>query len=444
MENIQTIPQYKKDKYKGDPLAKKGEGNNIGIDLGLRILFFFIIYLIVVIKLTSWRTLNDSLFFGIYSSLITLYILSRFILSYFHKSIKADMDYTPTISFVVPAKNEGDNIAKTLRCFYDINYPKGKIEVIAINDGSDDDTLSEMLKVQKEFGAKIKRFEVVDWKINQGKREGMASGVKMAKGEIIIFVDSDSFIDKNCVRHLVKYFADPTVGAVSGHTDVYNDKENLLTRMQAVRYYISFKIYKAAESVFGLVTCCPGCCSAYRREYLLEFIDAWLHQKFFGKQCTFGDDRSLTNFILQKYKAVYSNEARAETVVPNNFKKYMKQQQRWKKSWVRETILAGSFMWKKNFFAAISFYVYVFLAIVAPVVFFRAVIWYPIVDQSFPFTYLTGLFLMLFLHGIYYRIEVGDRDWFNAVVYFWFSTVILIWQLPWAAITMNDTRWGTR
>ena len=169
-----------------------------------------------------------------------------------------------------------------------------------------------------------------------------------------------------------------------------------------------------------------------------------MHQKFFGKQCTFGDDRSLTNFILQKYKAVYSNEAKAETVVPNNFKKYMKQQQRWKKSWVRETILAGSFMWKKNFFAAASFYIYVFLAIVAPIVFFRAVIWYPIVDQSFPFTYLIGLFLMLFLHGIYYRIEVKDSDWFKAVVYFWFSTVILIWQLPWAVITMNDTRWGTR
>jgi hyaluronan synthase len=57
---------------------------------------------------------------------------------------------------------------------------------------------------------------------------------------------------------------------------------------------------------------------------------------------------------------------------------------------------------------------------------------------------LMGLFLMLFLHGFYYRIEVGRRSWFLAVVSFWFYTVILMWQLPWALVRMADTRWGTR
>jgi hyaluronan synthase len=285
---------------------------------------------------------------------------------------------------------------------------------------------------------------VVDWKENRGKREGMAEGVKMARGELVVFIDSDSFIKKDCIRHLVKYFKDPQIGAVSGHTDVYNSSYNMMTRMQAVRYYISFRIYKAAESVFGLVTCCPGCCSAYRREYLNEFIDEWLDQKFLGKKCTFGDDRSLTNFMLRKYKTVYSTEARAETVVPDNFKKYLKQQQRWKKSWVRETLIASSFMWRKSFFAAFFFYTYVFLAMVAPVVFFRAVIWYPIQHGTWPFVYLIGLFSMLLLHGIYYRIEVGDKKWFLAIVAFWFNTVVLIWQLPWAMVTVSDNKWGTR
>jgi hyaluronan synthase len=272
----------------------------------------------------------------------------------------------------------------------------------------------------------------------------MAEGVKMARGEIIVFVDSDSFIERDCIKHLIKYFVNPEVGAVSGHTDVFNHDTNILTRMQAVRYYISFRIYKAAESVFGLVTCCPGCCSAYRRAYLLEFIDEWLDQKFLGVKCTFGDDRSLTNFIIRKYKAVYSTEARATTVVPDTFRKYFRQQQRWKKSWVRETLIASSFIWKKNPLAALFFYSYVFLAIFAPIVFFRAVFWHSFTYETWPLVYLIGLFLMLFLHGIYYRLEVGDKNWLSAVVFFWFSTVILIWQLPWAMVTMSDNRWGTR
>src|SRR3569623_1442790 len=157
--------------------------------------------------------------------------------------------------------------------------------------------------------------------------------------------------------------------------------------MQTLRYYIAFKVYKAAESIFGIVTCCPGCCSAYRRVYLMEFLDEWLHQKFFGAECTFGDDRSLPNFMLRKYLATYSPEAKAHTVVPEDFGKYVKQQQRWKKSWIRETFIAASFIWKKNLFAAVFFYTYVFLAFAGPVVFLHAVVWNPVVSHLIPIVY---------------------------------------------------------
>lgn len=413
-------------------------------NFGLWFLFFLIVYLILIMKVLTYEAVFDEFFFGVYSILITTYILSRFLLSHFHREVPIDPTYEPTITFVVPAKNEEDNIVETIKRFSEISYPLEKVEVIAINDGSTDNTLGEMERVKGEIGHLFSRFEVVDWKINKGKRHGMAEGVKRAQNEIIVFIDSDSFVDQQCVRHLVKYFSNPEIGAVSGHTDVYNRDTNLLTRMQAIRYYIAFSVYKAAESVFGNVTCCPGCCSAYRRAYLLEFIDEWLEQSFLGSQCTFGDDRSLTNFIIQKYRAVYSPEAQAHTVVPETFGKYMRQQQRWKKSWVRETFIASTFMWKKNPLASISFYTYVFLAFISPIVFIRAMIWHPLVAQEWPVVYLLGLLLMLFLHGLYYRISVGPRQWVLAILSFWFNTVILMWQLPWAVITIKDSRWGTR
>jgi hyaluronan synthase len=301
-----------------------------------------------------------------------------------------------------------------------------------------------MRRVALEIAHTVGRVEVVDWKDNRGKRYGMAEGVKRSKHDIVIFVDSDSFIEPDCVRELVKYFADPQVGAVSGHTDVFNADTNLLTRMQDIRYFLAFSVYKAAESVFGTVTCCPGCCSAYRRSYVAPLIEDWLHQRFLGAECTFGDDRSLTNFIIRDYEAVYSPNARAYTVVPDSFPKYVKQQQRWKKSWVRETFIAAGFMWRKNVLAAFSFYTYAFLAFASPIVFLRAVVWHPYITGTLPLIYFTGLFLMLFLHGLFYRIKAGPKAWFFAIVNFWFNSVILMWQLPWAVATIRDSRWGTR
>lgn len=414
------------------------------MDAGIWFFFFGTIYIILVLKAITYDSFYHNWFFGAYSLLVTTYILSRFFLAYFHKKVKIDTSYEPTVSFVVPAKNEEDNIAETIRRFAAVDYPLHKVEVLMINDGSTDNTLREMEAVAEEIRHKIARVEVVNWTKNRGKRHGMHEGVISSKHDIIIFIDSDSFIEPTCVRHLVKYFADPEIGAVSGHTDVFNRDTNLLTQMQAVRYYIAFSIYKAAESIFGIVTCCPGCCSAYRRSYLTPIIDEWLNQQFLGSECTFGDDRSLTNYIIKKYRACYSPEARAHTVVPDNFMVYLRQQQRWKKSWVRETFIASLFMWKKNPIAALSFYTYIFLAFLSPIVFFRAVLWYPITSGNWPIIYMLGLFLMLFLHGLFYRSQVGPKAWFLAILSFWFNTVILIWQLPWAVVTIKDSRWGTR
>ena len=413
-------------------------------DAGPMFAFFLVVYLIIVLKTATVPSIVDHWFFGFYSLLITTYILSRFLLSHFHAAPRADPAYRPSVTFVVPAKNEEDNIRETMRKFSEVDYPPELIEVIAVNDGSTDRTLEEMRAAALEIRARIARVEVIHWDRNRGKRHGMAEGVRRARHDIIIFIDSDSFIEPDCVTHLVKYFADPAVGAVSGHTDVHNDQVNFLTRMQAIRYYLAFRVYKAAESVFGAVTCCPGCCSAYRRAYLAPILDEWLTQRFLGGECTFGDDRSLTNFILRKYEAVYAPEARARTVVPEKFATYVRQQQRWKKSWIRETFIACGFMWRKHPLAAVSFYTYVFLAFASPVVFARAMIWNPLATASVPLVYLAGLFLMLMLHGLYYRLYTGPKSWLMAIVSFWFNSVVLMWQLPWALITLKDSRWGTR
>jgi hyaluronan synthase len=411
------------------------------------IVFYLMVYLIIIIKLITIKEMDNNLFFATYSIAVSFYILSRFALAYFYEpdQDKFDQNYEPTISFGVPSKNEEKDIRETILKIAQTDYPKEKFDIIAINDGSTDNTLDEMIKAQKIAKKMGVRVHVTDWKINKGKREGMAECVKKSKNEIIIFIDSDSFVRPDTAKELVKYFSNKKIAAVAGHAYVANGEENFLTKMQDVRYFVAFKAYKSSEALFSCVTCCSGCCSAYRKSYVLEVLDSWLNQKFLGVKCTYGDDRSLTNFLLKKgYKALFSPKAVAYTFVPGTFRQFLKQQLRWKKSWVRESFKAGKFIWKKNPIMSISFYLGVILPILAPVVVVRALIWYPHATGRLPYFYLFGLLLMAVVYGLYYYIYTGNKKWVYGVLFATFYTVILIWQLPWAILNLRDARWGTR
>ncbi|OFW59900.1 MAG: hypothetical protein A2W01_11955 [Candidatus Solincola sediminis] len=402
-------------------------------------LFVFAIYLVLVFMAITTRQLKNSMLLATYGIIVTGYILSRFLLSYFYEAIP-DNDYEPSVTFVVPAMNEGGAIKKTLEYIYQADYPREKIEVITINDGSTDNTLDKMREVKREHPELI----VVNWRKNKGKKRGMAKGVRLARGEIIVFIDSDSFIHRDSIKPLVKYFQDREVGAVTGHTDVYNWKENYLTKMQAARYFISFDVEKSAEGLFGCVTCCAGCFSAYRREYVLEVLDDWVMQKTLGVDCHYGDDRSLTNYLLRKYKMKYAPEARASTIAPHTTKQFFKQQLRWKKSWVAESFRAMLFIWKKNPLMALSFYAEILLTFLSPIVLIKAFFWDPAIHQTVPFLYLMGLILISFVYALFYYIKTGNKSWWWGAAAAWFYAIVMIWQLPYAILTLRDAKWGTR
>ncbi len=417
------------------------------------VIFYMLIYIVLVIKLVTIQEVGNGLFFAAYSVAVSFYILSRFFLAYFymhdevnnHPKIKMVKGYEPTVSFGVPSKNEGENIRETIMRIAQSDYPKNKFDIIAINDGSDDNTLEEMLKAQEEARIIGVNVKVIDWKINKGKRDGMAECVRQSKNDLVIFIDSDSFVEKNTAHELVKYFGDETIAAVAGHGYVANANKNILTKMQAVRYYVAFRAYKSAEALFGSVTCCSGCCSAYKREFVLKVLDSWLHQRFLGVRCTYGDDRSLTNYLLSKgYKTLYAPHAKVHTFVPETFKKFMRQQLRWKKSWCRESFKAGLFMWRKNPIMSISFYLGVILPLLAPIIVIRALLWYPYATGKAPWFYLFGLILMAVIYGLYYYIYTRDRRWVYGVLFATLYTLVLIWQLPYALVNLRDARWGTR
>ncbi len=404
-------------------------------------LFFMTAYLILTIKIWDNSQRTGDTIFWLYGLAVTAYLSSRFVIAYFYEpNYVSDTRFRPTVSVIVPVKNESEVIRKTIDHIFASSYPEDKLDVFVINDGSTDDTWEKI----EEAMAVYPELKGINWAENRGKRMAMVEGIQRSNSDIVVMIDSDSFITTNGIINIVRGFKDWKVAAVCGHSEVYNRGTNLLTKMQAVRYYVAFRVLKAAEDVFNSVTCCSGCFSAYRRSHVLEVLDDWSNQTFLGEKCTYGDDRGLTNFLLTNYKVKYDSEAVAHTIVPDDWHKYMKQQLRWKKSWIRESLRASRFMYKKHPIQAISFYLGIILPLFAPVIVIRNFVFLPLFRHTVPGYYALGLISMSFLYGAYYLIRTRNRLWIYGVAFAFINMFLSIWQLPYAALTMKNTSWGTR
>ena len=417
------------------------------VNLGLRALA--LVYLVallvavVVYKAAFIEMVTIDPYFAVYGLVVCAYIVSRFVLSVFYRS-SSNAGIEPRVAVIVPAFNEEAAIAQSVRSILALDYPIFKLEVIVVNDGSTDGTLAEITAVARENP----RVKVIDFPENRGKRAAMAAGMRRARrAQVVAFVDSDSVLEPSAMRILVQGFADPRVGAMAGHAGVLNARENWITKMQAVRYFVAFKVSKAAESVFGAVTCCSGCFAAYRREAIMPHLDAWEHQRFLGRDSTYGDDRSLTNHVLRDWKVRYEVRAVSNTIVPTTFRQFMRQQIRWKRSWTRESLRVGSFIWRKHPLAALSTYAGIVLPLLAPVTAVRAVAFAPVIQGAgAPVVYLLGIYSMAVAYGLYYAVRHSRYDalWVFGVVFVFFYLAFLLWQTYWAILTARSSSWGTR
>jgi hyaluronan synthase len=383
-------------------------------------------------------------YFGVYSVVVCVFILSRFGFSlFYHPAPDPEQPLEPTIAVVMPAFNEEAAVANSIRSLLAVDYPRDKLEIVVVNDGSTDGTLREIYSVADRNRA----VRVIGFPENRGKRAAMAAGIRATRAAVIAFVDSDSSLEPDALRQIVRGFADPRVGAIAGHAEVQNSRETWITRMQAVRYFVAFRVCKAAESIFGAVTCCSGCFSAYRREAIAPVLERWEGQRFLGRPATYGDDRSLTNFVLRNWKVRYDETARSVTIVPAHFHLFMRQQLRWKRSWTRESLIVGRFIWRKSPLASLWAYLGIVLPLLAPIVAVRAIVWLPLVGGSgAPFIYLIGIYAMALVYGLYYGLKHGRYDtlWVFGVMFVFFYIAFLLWQTYYAILTSRNSSWGTR
>jgi len=407
----------------------------------------------------------QSSLFWLYSISMVLFLLFMYSLTSTYKPLP-DLGYRPYVSVVIPAKNEEGVIQKTIHAVLDSDYPQDKLNMIVVDDGSTDKTGEKIKEIKSDRLIFIKHDK------NYGKRAAFASGCSISKSDIVICIDSDSFVDKNAIKLLVQPFIDRQIVAVCGHGKAYNKDKNLLTILQHYWYQEMFRLIKGMEAKLGCVTCCSGILAAYRRNLILPVIEEWLNEKFFGRQILIGDDRQLTNLISRggvkrfiaksqaddrtltmralsthEVKVTYQSNAITYTMVPDNIKQFIKQQLRWKRAWVHGTILGIKFMWKKPFPIPLYYYGYQFLTYFSPIAIFTWMIIRPINgDWRGPLVFILSVLYIGFLHGLnIWRFNRTSTECiFYRMLFVFMSIFLSIFILPYAWGTVWKGGWVTR
>jgi len=358
-----------------------------------------------------------------------------FLVSYNEKSNYGD--YKREVSIIIPFYNEKPDllvstVLKASEC-------SGQKEIIVIDDGS---KLRDGYNALKELQKSI-RFKLIRYDENKGKRHAQIIGFNEAKGEIIMTLDSDTILDKMAIVNLIQPFSNKEVGATTGQLEILNSKQNFLTRLISARYWNAFNFERKSQSVLGAIVCCTGPISAYRTSLIKSIMKDYDSQTFMGNKCTYGDDRHLTTLtIYKKNRVVYVKNAIGYTMAMSNLKSFLKQQIRWKKSWLRETYLLSKFMFKNS--RTISFEVIFTTLITFFSIFARIGL---MITLIFNPPYLIFALLLLTLMGILHSLYIlfNKPEYFiYSIIYGFFHAFIVYWTLIFAIITFRDVKWGTR
>ena len=205
----------------------------------------------------------------------------------------------PNISVIIPAYNEGPLVRQSILSAATNNYPPEKMELIAIDDGSSDDTWLHIRAAASEVDPRIS-IRTIKQPKNLGKREALYAGFKIGRGEIFVTTDSDSVLHPEALRNgVIPLVREKNVANVAGCVEVLNPRQSTITRFLKCSFNLSFKFVRAYQSEFRGVFCTPGALSFFRANVIRNVMDEWVAQTFLGQPCTIGEDRALTNIILR-------------------------------------------------------------------------------------------------------------------------------------------------
>jgi hyaluronan synthase len=307
---------------------------------------------------------------------------------------------------------------------------------------------SIVVNLDNTLSDKYKKILIGDYKYicitqpHKGKRHAMFTGFKLAienNIDLAITIDSDTIFEENAVNYLIKTFNDKRVGGVTGNLNIFNDN-TFISYLSKLRYWYAFNFERAFGSSYGGVLCLSGPISCYKVDIIEKCLNKWLYQTFLNKRCTYGDDRHLTNCILQLgYKTYYNPYAIAFTETPETFERFVKQQTRWTKSAYRELLWVFKFIYNNNPLMSFDLtYQYCYPILVSVLLSYS--VWQYEIYKILLYVWI--IFSISFIKSIIGYIKNKNIIF---LLFFNYSLLYITIIIPiklYALLTLSDTSWG--
>lgn len=271
--------------------------------------------------------------------------LYRFILS--HRARPIVTDHRATTSVVVPSFHEDPDILMSALESWRAQHPD---EIIIVLDVEDLDAYARIEALQDPTITPILFHHV-------GKRSALGAGIRLAKHDILVLTDSDTWWQPDLLRNVQMPFIDPLVGAVGTHQTVYMRETSVWRRIADWLVNLRYLDYVPAMGAAGAVPCISGRTAVYRRSAVLPVLEHLENEYFLGKRCISGDDGRLTWLVLASgYKTVHQSTARALSMFPASFRAFVKQRVRWSRNSYRcyLTAIGTGWLWRVPFITKVT------------------------------------------------------------------------------------------
>jgi len=219
---------------------------------------------------------------------------------------------TQPVSVLVAACNEEESIAGTLEALCASSLTD--LEVIVIDDGSQDGTRAEARRVADP------RIQVIS-RPHGGKARALAAGLALARHDVIVTVDADTRVQPGTLAALISPLVDRRVGGVAGHPAVSN-RNGVLGAAQHLEYAIGNDLERRMLDLFGTQATIPGAIGAYRRA-ALDGVGGFT-------TATIAEDTDVTLALVEAGWTIrYAPRARAATDAPRRWADLWRQRSRW-------------------------------------------------------------------------------------------------------------------
>lgn len=229
----------------------------------------------------------------------------------------------PTVSIVVPCWNEENTILKTVFSLLKLDYPKEKLSIIVVDDGSTDKTWNVLQRFARNKQIKLLKKE------NGGKHTAVNLGISVSNSDLVGCLDADSFVHPQALKRIAYRFADPSVMAVTPSMKI-NNPQNYLELIQKVEYVMGIFIRKIFSYLNALYIT-PGPFSLFRREVFSVIGE-------YRKAHNTEDLEMALRMQQNKMRIDNAHDAYVYTTAPNTLRKLYKQRVRWTYGFLKNAI----------------------------------------------------------------------------------------------------------